>query len=81
MTEPLYVGCEEIMHKLANDMLRNHIARTLGPSPFDFRGGHLMSKAEAEKIADDVIDAMGKSPDKGQAILEAIYKPEDYWDE
>jgi len=77
MTEPLYVGCEEIMHKLANDMLRNHIARTLGPSPFDFRGRHLMPKVEAEKIADDVIDAMEKAPDKGQAILEALYKTED----
>jgi hypothetical protein len=81
MTESLYVGCEDIMRNLRNDMLRNYIARTLGPSPFDFRGRHLMSKAEAEKIADQVVDAMEKAPDKGQAILEALYKPEDEWDD
>lgn len=77
MTESLYVGCEEIMCSLRNDMLRNHIARTLGPSPFDFRGRHLMSREEAEKIADEVIEAMKKAPDKGHAILTALCKPED----
>jgi hypothetical protein len=81
MVDTLYVGCEEIMHKLANERLRSHIAHILGPSPFDFRGRHLMSKAEAERIADQVVDAMEKAPDKGQAIFEALYKPEDYWDE
>jgi hypothetical protein len=40
-----------------------------------------MSKAEAERIADQVVDAMEKAPDKGQAILEALYKPEDEWDD
>ncbi len=81
VTESLYAGCEEIMHKLANERLRSHIAHVLGPSPFDFRGRHLMSKEEAERIADQVVDAMEKAPDKGQAILEALYKPEDEWDD
>lgn len=77
MTETLYTGCEDTLRKLSNDMLRDHIARVLGPSPFDFRGRHLMSHEQARQIADDVVDAMDKAPDKGAAILRALYSGED----
>jgi hypothetical protein len=36
-----------------------------------------MSHEQARQIADDVVDAMDKAPDKGAAILRALYSGED----
>ena len=77
MKETLYGSADEAIHKITNDRLRDYIAHVLGPSPFDFRGRHILSREQARQIADDVVDAMEKSPDKASAILKAIYGAED----
>lgn len=73
MSESLYGDAGIVVNKLINDMFRDHIAGVLGPSPFDFRGRHLMSKEQARKIANDVVDAMEKHPEREQEFLEAVF--------
>lgn len=75
--QTLYGDMEDVIHKLTMDGLRDHIARTLGPSPFDFRGIPFLSREKANEIADMIVEEMEKHPEKSQAILEAAYKPGD----
>ena len=65
------------MNKIVNERLRDHIARVLGPSPFDFRGRPFLSREKAVEIADMVVDEIEKHPEKGASILRAAYGMED----
>lgn len=79
ITDPLFCReVEDIMHRLAMTAFRDHVARVLGPSPLSvrLRNKPLLSKEEAEKIADEVVMAMEKEPDRGAAFMESIYMPE-----
>ncbi len=73
MAETLYGDAGPMVNKIVNDMLRDHIAHVLGPSPFDFRGRHLLSKNQARKFADDIVDEMEKHPERENEFLEAVY--------
>src|ERR1700733_12027332 len=63
------------LEKVMLESFRDYVARILGPSPFDFRGRHLMSKEQAEKTADELIAKMQMMPDKGAAFIRATFMP------
>lgn len=67
---------QAILNRITMECFRDYIARILGPSPFDFRGRHLMTKAEAEKTADDLIERMKAMPDSGAALMREMYRGE-----
>jgi hypothetical protein len=65
---------EAILHKITMESFRDYVARILSPSPFDFRGRHLMTKEEAEWTADKLIERMNTMPDKGIAFMNEMYR-------
>lgn len=65
-----------ILDKMTMESFRDYVARILRRSPFDFRSRRL-TKAEAERIADELIDKIKTIPDRGAAFMKAVYMGDD----
>lgn len=74
MVDTLYGGMENAVNKLTREMFRDHIARLLGPSPFCPKWP--ISRAQAEGMADKVIERMDAQPDGGLSIMNGLYRSE-----
>jgi hypothetical protein len=79
MTETMHDDATQCaINDVVMNCYRDYIARILGPSPFDFRGRHLMSKKQAEETADEVVAFMESSPDKGLQFMKSLYAPDGF---
>lgn len=73
--EPLFDDeTQEIMNKVTLQWFRDYIASTLGPSPFDFRGRHLMSKEQAEGMADEAVKALEGNPKRMYEVIRSLFE-------